>query len=25
MKFTEEEGNKFTKVTYREPWKLPVF
>jgi len=24
MKFTEEEGNKFTKLTYREPWKLPV-
>ena len=25
MKFVEEAGNKFTKLTYREPWKLPVF
>jgi len=25
MKFKEEEANKFTKLTYREPWKLPVF
>jgi predicted dehydrogenase len=24
MKFMEEEGNKFTKLTYRDPWKLPV-
>ena len=24
MKFTEEDANKFTKLTYREPWKLPV-
>ena len=24
MKFAEEEGNKFTKLTYRDPWKLPV-
>ena len=24
MKFAEEDANKFTKLTYREPWKLPV-
>ncbi len=24
MKFVEEDANKFTKLTYREPWKLPV-
>lgn len=24
MKFTEDAGNKFAKLTYREPWKLPV-
>ena len=25
MKFAEEEGNKLSRLTYREPWKLPVF
>ena len=25
MNFTEEEGKKLTKLTYRDPWKLPVF
>ncbi|MEI6139948.1 MAG: hypothetical protein WCP85_11825, partial [Mariniphaga sp.] len=24
MKFVEEDANKFTKLSYREPWKLPV-
>jgi len=24
MKFKEEEANKLSKLTYREPWKLPV-
>lgn len=24
MKFAEEEANKYIKLTYREPWKLPV-
>lgn len=24
MKFKEEDANKFTKLTYRDPWKLPV-
>ena len=23
MKFTEEVGNKYSKLTYRDPWKLP--
>jgi len=23
MKFTEEEANKYIKLSYREPWKLP--
>ena len=25
MKFEEEAANKLAKLTYREPWKLPVF
>ena len=25
MKFAEEEGNKLSRLTYREPWELPVF
>lgn len=25
MKFAEDAGNKLSKLTYREPWKLPVF
>jgi len=25
MKFEEEAANKLSKLTYREPWKLPVF
>ena len=24
MKFKEEEANKLSKLTYREPWKLPI-
>jgi len=24
MKFKEEAGDKLTKLSYREPWKLPV-
>jgi predicted dehydrogenase len=24
MRFTEDEANKLTKLTYRDPWKLPV-
>ena len=25
MKFMEEDANQFTKLTYRDPWKLPSF
>jgi len=25
MRFEEEAANKLSKLTYREPWKLPVF